>query len=155
MMMRREWSAQLTTDSHINARRSPTAGRRKPRGRLVHALLDLGPRWGDSEPHTHDPLDRPKLCTRESSQCADQLGVRNCYEILGIEYTSTKERNPDRHFESGTPRTRRVRNEGDERAVTVARRHADDHRRPDLGGHPEVHQPDLAPLRGFHYDCSW
>jgi hypothetical protein len=43
-----------------------------------------------------------------------------------------------------------VRNESNERAVTVVRWHADDHRRSHLGCHPEVHQPHLAPLRGFH-----
>ena len=114
------------------------------------ARLDLGLRCRDSEPRAYDPLDRPKLRGRKSSQASDQLGVRNCYKVLGVEYTRTQERNPNRHFESGTPRTRRVRYEGHERAVVVVRRYADDHGRSDLGGHSEVHQPDLAPLRGFH-----
>ena len=117
-------------------------------------MLDAGVRCWESEPRAYDPLDRPKLCARKSSQCADQFGVRNRDEVLCVEYASPKERKPDRHFESGIARTCRVRNKGNESAIAIIGWHADSHCRPDLGSHPKIDQPDFSPLRGFHCDCS-
>jgi hypothetical protein len=82
------------------------------------------------------------------AETSNELRVRNGNEALCVERALAQERNRNSHFEPGSTNARGVRDERDERAILVARWHAEHQGRPHLGGEAQVNEPHLTPTLG-------
>jgi hypothetical protein len=84
----------------------------------------------------------------ELAETADQFRVGDGNKALCVERALAQERNRNTHLESRATDASSVGDERDERAILVARWHAEDQGRPHLGGETQVNEPDLTPPRG-------
>jgi len=88
----------------------------------------------EPEPAAHCRLHHGELFRIQLAQLAHELRVRNRDQVLRVKGAVAQESHANGHFISRTMDCGGVENEGDECAVVVAGRLAEDQSRPNLGG---------------------
>jgi hypothetical protein len=101
----------------------------------------------EAEPSANGIFNCLKLSSRKRSHGPDQSSVGHGDQTLGVKGARLEKPRRYHGFELRPPHTRRVRNQGHERAIRLASVNVQYHARADLGGKPKIDKPDLTARR--------